>query len=95
MAWRSQSHQGERAVKQEDKQAVDMVNRPPHYTHGPIEVIEIIEGFGLNYQLGNVVKYILRAPHKGSEIQDFKKARFYLDRHISNLEKSQKAKNTA
>jgi len=82
-------------VKHENTQAADMVNRPPHYTHGPIEVIEIIEGFGLNYQLGNVVKYILRAPHKGSELQDFKKARWYLDRHIHNLEKKQSPQNTA
>ena len=60
----------------------DPVNHPQHYTHGPIEVIDLIEGFGLGYHLGNVVKYVLRSPHKGNEIQDLEKARWYLDRWI-------------
>jgi hypothetical protein len=65
----------------------DAVNHPPHYTHGPIEVIEIIEGFGLNYHLGNVIKYILRADQKGKLVEDLKKARWYLDRQIKVMEK--------
>lgn len=64
----------------------DNVNHPAHYTSGPIEVIELIEGFGLGFHLGNVVKYILRAPHKGTELQDLQKARWYLDRAICKLE---------
>lgn len=61
----------------------DPVNHPQHYTQGPIEVIDLIEGFGLGYHLGNVVKYVLRSPHKGNEIQDLEKARWYLDRWIA------------
>lgn len=65
----------------------DPVNNPAHYTSGPIEVIEIIEGFALGFHLGNVVKYVLRSPHKGREIEDLKKARWYLDRMIEKREK--------
>jgi hypothetical protein len=66
----------------------DNVNHPSHYTAGPIEVIDIIEGFGLGFHLGNVVKYILRGPHKGTLLQDLKKARWYLDREINRQEKA-------
>ena len=59
----------------------DLVNAPPHYTHGPMEVIDVIEGFELPYHLGNVVKYVLRYKHKGG-VEDLKKARWYLDRFI-------------
>jgi hypothetical protein len=60
----------------------NVVDHPPHYTAGPIEVIDIIEGFNLGFHLGNVVKYVLRSPHKGAEIEDLEKARWYLDRYI-------------
>lgn len=69
---------------------MDQVNHPTHYKSGPIEVIHVIEAFDLGFHLGNVVKYILRAGKKGGPeklIEDLKKARWYLDRHISNLEK--------
>jgi thymidylate synthase len=61
--------------------AKDAVNHPAHYTQGPIEVIDIIEGFGLGFHLGNVVKYVLRAEHKGGT-EDLKKAAWYLNRYI-------------
>ena len=38
----------------------DNVNHPAHYTYGSIEVIDVIEGLGLPYHLGNAVKYIAR-----------------------------------
>lgn len=63
--------------------APDLVNQPPHYTTGGIETIDFIRAKQLDYCLGNVVKYITRAPHKGNEVQDLKKARWYLDRAIS------------
>ena len=56
------------------------VNGPDHY-HGT-RVLEIINEFELGFELGNVVKYILRAGTKGSELTDLKKARFYLDWYI-------------
>lgn len=60
----------------------DRVNRPGHYTFGSVEVIDAIEAWGLGFHLGNVVKYIARADHKGSRSEDLKKARWYLDRQI-------------
>lgn len=64
---------------------VDMVNHPPHYTVGGIETIDFIEAKGLGYLLGNAVKYISRAAHKGG-VEDLKKARWYLDRVIGHEE---------
>lgn len=68
----------------------DEVNSPPHYTRGPVEVIDIIEGFGLNFHLGNVAKYVLRAGHKGDAVVDLKKAAWYLQREIERREKEPK-----
>ena len=62
------------------------VNHPPHYKVGGIEVIDFIEAKELNYRLGNVVKYISRADHKGNKVQDLMKARAYLTREIEKLE---------
>lgn len=56
----------------------DPVNHPAHYTKYKHEVIELTEQ--LSFCLGNAVKYILRAPYKGSEIQDYEKALWYLRR---------------
>lgn len=66
----------------------DNVNHPPHYKVGGIEVIDFIESKGLTYNLGNVVKYVSRADHKGNKLEDLKKAQWYLNREVSNLEKS-------
>lgn len=66
----------------------DKVKHPEHYTKCPAEVIDIIkasvEDFG-SYCHGNVIKYILRALHKGG-IEDIKKAREYMDWLIEYLE---------
>lgn len=70
-----------------NKGVVDMVNRPPHYTFGKYEVIDVLEDWDLSPLLWQVVKYVSRAKHKGNELQDLKKAQFYLNRHINNLEK--------
>ncbi len=67
----------------------DVVNHPAHYTDGKIEVIEFIEDKGLNFHRGNAVKYISRAGKKDpvKEIEDLKKAVWYLNREIGRLEK--------
>lgn len=67
----------------------DMVNHPSHYTAGKYEVLDVIEDAKLDYHLGNVVKYVLRAQHKGKYLEDLKKARFYLDRRIKMVENAQ------
>lgn len=64
----------------------DPVNHPSHYKGNGIETIDVIEGFGLGFHLGNVVKYILRAGRKDHIVQDLRKARWYLDRDIKRQE---------
>jgi len=69
-----------------------MVNHPAHYggENNVYEVIKVIEAWELDFHLGNTVKYISRAGKKGSdkELQDLKKALWYLQRKIDNLENS-------
>lgn len=70
----------------------DPVNHPSYYTFGKFEVIDVLEDWALGFHLANVVKYVARAGHKGrrleDEVEDLKKARWYLDRHIKRLEES-------
>ncbi len=63
----------------------DPVNHPAHYKVGGIETIDFIEAKKLNYNIGNVVKYLTRADHKGNRKQDLEKALWYLNREISTL----------
>lgn len=71
----------------------EMVNGPAHYggKDNPFEVIKVCEAWGLDYDayLFNVVKYVARAGKKDNtkELEDLKKAAFYLERKIKNLEK--------
>lgn len=66
----------------------ERVNHPYHYNQGRIEVIDFIEDQGLGFNLGNVVKYVARAEHKGKELEDLKKALWYLQREISRRDGS-------
>jgi hypothetical protein len=65
------------------------VDHPAHYNKG-IEAILVIESWNLNFSLGNVIKYVLRAPYKGTELEDLEKARVYIDREIARLKSLQK-----
>ena len=65
----------------------EKVNHPAHYNSGKIEVIDAIVDWELDFIEGNVVKYVTRAKHKGDELGDLKKARWYLDYLIKQLEK--------
>jgi hypothetical protein len=65
----------------------DNVNSPAHYKAGGIETIDFIEAKELGYNLGNVIKYVSRADHKGKKLEDLKKAEWYLAREIKNLSK--------
>lgn len=58
------------------------VNHPEHYNKGKIEVIDIIESLDLGFHLGNAIKYIARAKHKGKETEDINKAIWYLERYL-------------
>lgn len=64
----------------------DPVNHPSHYKlANGCEVIELTENF--NFCRGNAVKYLCRAGQKdpNKEIEDLKKAKFYVNREISRL----------
>ena len=75
-------------VKEETVKENDPVNHPKHYTDGRIEVIEYIEDKNLGFCLGNAIKYISRAgkKEKDKEIQDLRKAMWYIERRIYELE---------
>lgn len=61
----------------------DNVNHPQHYKSNGIEVIDVIEAFGLGFHLGNATKYILRAGRKTENTDtDIKKAIWYLNRYL-------------
>lgn len=80
------SENGTRVTEAIDRLEPDPVNAPAHYRWLPngIEVIDITETLG--FCLGNVVKYALRADHKGKPLEDLRKAEFYLRREIANRE---------
>ena len=63
----------------------DEVKAPAHYTKGKIQPIAFIEDQKLDFLLGNVIKYVCRAKHKGNEKQDIEKAIWYLARYKENM----------
>lgn len=60
----------------------DPVERPSHYAHSRIEVWDAIDAWGLNYFLGNVVKYVARADRKGNAEEDLLKAAAYIGKEL-------------
>lgn len=82
----------EQSVKSKDAASEqitsDDVNHPLHYADGQIEVIDFIEDKQLNFHRGNAIKYIARAGKKNpdKEVEDLKKAVWYLNREIQRLE---------
>jgi hypothetical protein len=81
---RMQSAEGDRQIEMFEPKA-DPVSNPTHYTVGGIETIDFIEAKQLGYNLGNVVKYLTRADHKGNKMEDLRKAQWYLTREINSL----------
>jgi hypothetical protein len=67
----------------------DPVHHPPYYggADNPYECIRVIEAWGLNFHLGNCVKYICRAGKKGDALEDLKKSLWYLQREIERRER--------
>lgn len=65
----------------------DEINKPSHYlSREGIEPIDFIESNDLSFLEGNVVKYVVRAPFKGTELKDLLKAQFYLTRLINQAQ---------
>ena len=67
----------------------EQVNHPKHYggENNPYEAIKVIEAWNLDFCLGNTVKYISRAGKKEVDktVQDLEKAKWYLERKLSQL----------
>lgn len=63
----------------------DPVNHPSHYNSHPsgVQCIEIVEHMSLS--VGNAMQYLWRAGHKGDQIEDLKKAVWYINREIKRL----------
>lgn len=57
-----------------------------HYQTKAIDVIDFCKLYDLNFNEGNVIKYVSRARRKGTHLQDLKKAIDYLNREIKHLE---------
>jgi hypothetical protein len=67
----------------------ESIDHPKHYGgDNTYEAIKVIEHYNLDFHLGNVLKYILRADKKGKELEDLKKAQWYLNRRIEQHEKT-------
>lgn len=71
----------------------DHIRHPKHYRMYPnFEVIDVTEH--LNFNRGNIVKYVLRAGHKSSEteLDDLLKAQWYIEREVYRVEREQRIK---
>lgn len=73
------------------EKSTDNVDHPTHYNSGKIEVIDYIEDQQLGFSLGNAVKYISRAGKKDKtkEAEDLKKAVWYIERRIKEIEQNE------
>lgn len=69
----------------------DVVNSPLHYNYGKIEVIDFIMQTAVLYRgdqavlVGNVLKYLARAPLKGNMKQDLEKSLWYLKKLLETV----------
>lgn len=73
-------------LEEVEAEVKDNINHPDHYTVGKIEVFDFIKAWELSFAEGNVVKYVVRAPYKNRQVEDLKKARWYLDQLIKEAE---------
>ena len=64
---------------------MEKINHPEHYKGNKYEAIDIIDDYQLGFNLGNAVKYILRAGKKGDAAEDLKKAKWYIEHEICKL----------
>ena len=73
--------------KSKISESFDTVSHPAHYMAGQkYEPRKVIADWGLNFNLGNAVKYISRAGRKGNKIEDLQKAIQYIEFEIEELE---------
>ena len=61
------------------------VKKPTHYQGQGMQVLDVTDAFDCNFNIGNVVKYVLRADKKRNHVEDLLKAREYLAHEISRI----------
>lgn len=90
----SEGTDDEKKIEHEEEKTEDMVNHPSHYTSGGVECIDAITSALSKYDdpvdawlVGQVIKYLWRAPLKGKYDEDIKKAQFYLNRLVEKIDK--------
>lgn len=82
--------------KNMDENVPDMVNHPQHYTQGGIECIDALKAATVGKRgieavcVANVIKYLWRYEEKNG-IEDVRKAKFYIERLLKELEESQQS----
>ena len=82
--------------KNMDENVPDMVNHPQHYTQGGIECIDALKAATVGKRgieavcVANVIKYLWRYEEKNG-IEDIRKAKFYVERLLKELEESQQS----
>jgi hypothetical protein len=71
-------------VSKGQQMSYEKVKQPAHYQGDGMNVMQIIEAYNLNFAVGNVIKYMLRAGKKPDEdaLDDLKKAQWYLNAEI-------------
>lgn len=70
-------------------EAGSAVVHPAHYNAGKFEVWDVIADWGLDFLLGNVIKYVARAGRKGDRVEDLEKAMQYLQKEIEHVKRSE------
>lgn len=66
---------------------VTTVNHPSHYNQGGVECIDALDacGFGLDFCVGNAIKYLWRFKDKANPKEDLEKARWYIDHALKKI----------
>ena len=72
----------------------DQINSPKHYNinwkgERTIQTYDYIRSWKMDYPESNIIKYVTRHPYKGKSLEDLKKARWYLDKLIEEVEQKQ------
>lgn len=73
-------------LKAKPPESGSAVNHPKHYNCNPSGIEAIVVARHMNFNLGNVLKYIWRAGHKNDTLEDLRKAQFYLNDEIDRLQ---------
>lgn len=69
-----------------DTMSTERFLKPDHYAYSDHEPDDVVESWGLNYRLGQVIRYLCRYQRKKSPLKDLKKAQWYLNREIERME---------